>query len=64
MRNFPSERVLIFISVMLSVTEWCVKVLMFDDSWIGVRIGQWLDVRFGLLVQEADRCDSGLKHSR
>ena len=28
------------------------------------RIGQWRDGHFDLLVQEADRCDNGLKHSR
>ena len=27
------------------------------------RIGQWRDGHFDLLVQEADHCDSGLKHS-
>jgi len=28
------------------------------------RIGQWHDGHFDFLVQEADRCDGGLKHSR
>ena len=28
------------------------------------RVDQWRDGHFDLLVQEADRCDSGLKHSR
>ena len=27
-------------------------------------IGQWHDGHFDLLVQEADHCDGGLKHSR
>ena len=48
--NFPSERVLVFSSVMLhvtewcSVTEWCLKVLTFDDSWIGVLVSGVLDI--------------------
>ena len=61
--NFPSEHVLIFSSVMLQRDRMVRKnadiQLLLDQ-----RIGQWRDGHLDLLVQEADRCDGGLKHSR
>jgi len=60
--NFPSEHVLIFSSVMLQHDQMVHKgadIYRLLDR----RIGQWHDGHFDLLVQEADHCDSGLKHS-
>ena len=61
--NFPSERVLVFSSVMLQRDRMVHKGADIRRllDW---RIGQWRDGHFDLLVQEAVRCDSGLKHSR
>ena len=60
--NFPSERVLVFSSVILQhdrMVHKGVDIRRFLDQ----RVDQWHDGHFDLLVQEADRCDSGLKHS-
>ena len=61
--NFPSERVLIFSSVMLQ-RDRMVRKGADIRRLLDWHIGQWRDGHFDLLVQEADRCDGGLKHSR
>ena len=63
MGNFPSERVLVFSSVMLQ-RDRMVRKGADIRRLLDRRIGQWRDGHFDLLVQEADRCDGGLKHSR
>ena len=62
-RNFPSERVLVFSSVMLQRNRMVHKGADIRRllDW---HVDQWRDGHFDLLVQEADCCDSGLKHSR
>ena len=60
--NFPSERVLVFSSVMLQRDRMVCKGA--DIRRLLDRlIGQWCDGHFDLLVQEADCCKRGLKHS-
>jgi len=61
--NFPCERVLIFGSVILQ-HDRMVRKGVDIRRLLDWRIGQWHDGHFDLLVQEADHCDGGLKHSR
>ena len=63
MGNFPSEHVLVFSSVMLQ-SDQMVRKGADIRRLLDRHIGQWHDGHFDLLVQEANRCDSGLKHSR
>jgi len=60
--NFPSERVLVFSSVMLQRDRMVCKGAYIRRllDWC---IGQWRDGHFDLQVQEADCCDNGLKQS-
>ena len=57
--NFPSERVLVFSCVMLQMVRKGADIRRLLD-W---HVDQWRDGHFDLFVQEAYRCDSGLKHS-
>ena len=61
--NYPSERVLVFSSVILQRDRMIRKGAdirrLLDQC-----ITQWCEGLFDLLIQEADRCDRGLKHSR
>ena len=60
--NYPSERVLVFSSVMLQ-RDRMVRKGADIRRLLDRRITQWRDGLFDILVQEADRCDKGLKHS-
>ena len=62
MGNFPSERVLVFSSLMLR-RDRMVRKGADIRRLLDQHIGLWRGGHFDLLVQEADRCDSGLKHS-
>jgi len=61
-RNFPSERVLVFSSMILQRDRIVCKGADIHRL-LDRHIGQWRDGHFDFLVQEADRCDGGLKHS-
>ena len=63
MGNFPSARVLVFSSVMLQ-HDRMVRKGTGIQRLLDRRVDQWHDGHFDLLVQEANFCDSGLKHSR
>ena len=60
--NNSDKRVLVFSSVMLQSDRMVHKgadICRLLDR----HVDQWHDGHFDLLVQEADCCDSGLKHS-
>ena len=60
--NYPSERVLVFSAVILQ----CDRMVRKGGDvcrLIERRLSQWRDGKFDLLLQEAKRCDSGLRSS-
>lgn len=61
--NYPSEQVLIFSSVILQ-QDWMVHKGADIRRLLDQCITHWCEGPFDFLIQEADRCDSGLKHSR
>ena len=60
--NYPSERVPVVSSVMLQRDRMVHKGVDIRRL-LDRHIPQWHDGLFDILVQEADRCDKGLKHS-
>ena len=59
--NYPSEQVLIFSSVILQRDQMICKGADIRRL-LDRQITQWREGLFDLLIQEADRCDRGLKH--